>query len=672
MALTYQIALINVWWRNGEQNNRYFSTLNEQITYFDSLIIGWSELVNFNLNDNISTTIYFRDKTNRPIEDLLKCNYAIIKNPNGNYRYFFVNRIWQDSATQVGVALELDDVQSNLLPTQDYLNNLFIKNFTNPSVYLNGTNYNYKISSDIIKPLNMHPAKRPKSSQESFCKFSNNATLNTWLNENVSHWCYVYLEANKLIYPRIDSNQYYNKTSSISENTFVKVNESTFPLDYGAVEQPIYKTNKRIYVKFNDGSNDRYIQIYRNGIESLFSIKGYIQGDSNLYVNGPIGTYGYCKKMSILPPFLKSITSSDFEIDGDGDLIFKGVYNSVNQVSVSINSYMCSVSKCMLDDPSTEGLTKATAHLGIFTGYDQQYSTIDIEFDNPINMSPSIYSANKHLMCSRLLGQEFRSFRLRIGSATFEYDPLKYLRNNSVSKINGEYTEVLTAGISKMYCRLKASNLYTTTMESDYNGVVASLDMILPTLTQEWSTFLANNKNYYMQKEFNQRFNFATDTFNASTNLLNGEAGVLNASTSMVNSIFKYQSNARNMAFRESDMQNSPMALANSTGDPYFMLEVSGFKPILDLLEAPEDYLISCADALENNGIPYEQECTFASLIGKHEAFEYLEGSIISFDYNFNLSQKEKDRLQLLFANGIRLFYGDDYNFNTTINLEVL
>ena len=82
MALGYKVALLSVWWKRGEVDTRFFSSKAEQKTYFDNLISAWSSLMNFNINDNITTSITYRDTSGRAIDELLKCNYAVIKDKN--------------------------------------------------------------------------------------------------------------------------------------------------------------------------------------------------------------------------------------------------------------------------------------------------------------------------------------------------------------------------------------------------------------------------------------------------------------------------------------------------------------------------------------------------------------------------------------------------------------
>ena len=94
MALKYQVAILNTWWNRGEVDTRLFSTKSERDTYFNNLNPYWNSLNNFNIRDNITTTIVFRDESGRTIDELLKCNYAIVRHlvseNTYTYRYFYI------------------------------------------------------------------------------------------------------------------------------------------------------------------------------------------------------------------------------------------------------------------------------------------------------------------------------------------------------------------------------------------------------------------------------------------------------------------------------------------------------------------------------------------------------------------------------------------------------
>ena len=77
--LKYEIKLTNVWWEERGVDTRYFDDLETQQYYFNNLPGDFSNLVNFPVGDNITTTITYKDNTSRNIDEIVASNYAIVK-----------------------------------------------------------------------------------------------------------------------------------------------------------------------------------------------------------------------------------------------------------------------------------------------------------------------------------------------------------------------------------------------------------------------------------------------------------------------------------------------------------------------------------------------------------------------------------------------------------------
>ena len=155
MALKYQVAILNVWWNRGEVDTRLFSSKDDRDFYFNSMSPYWNSLNNFNIRDNITTTIVFRDDSGRTIDELLKCNYAIVRHlvseNTYTYRYYYIVHVEQDSNNQIICTIDLDDVQNNLYDLINQNSPFYVKNWTG---------YNYKSNGWInYYPLEMINAK---------------------------------------------------------------------------------------------------------------------------------------------------------------------------------------------------------------------------------------------------------------------------------------------------------------------------------------------------------------------------------------------------------------------------------------------------------------------------------------------------------------------------------
>ena len=659
MALNYKVAIISTWWKKGGLDVRFFDTKSNQKTYFDNLISGWSDLLNFNFNDNITTTLTFIDSTTRNIETLLKCNYAIVKDSNNNYRYFFISSIMADSNRKVIIDIELDDINTNLVENLNV--RAFINNWTGGNIirYLEGGTYKYKFdfTNKTLVPTEDAPQLFNNTSVKGFIKHSNLSNINTWLNENVEAWQWTFINANNnLISPLVNSTWFESINNIINIVKFSSNNSVTLP--YKTLCSPIYKegSTKKIYIKCNDSDYGSTIYFKLDSIATLmfFTLEGYIQGHGTLYKNGPIGTYGLVQKISNLGVLsANNLIASKYEIDANGDLIitcsnnvvFKNLFNFENTSFVMF---------CQNWDGSNPPISKATAYYGIVGGYMQTNTTFELEFDNPIKLE-GLTETEAKIEDTKLLDANYTKLRLRIANQEYNYNPIAYLDNTNITKITAYYTEVIQVGTSKIYLRLKNNDEYKNN-EVDYVGLIASLDLSTPLLTNQWSDYLASHKNYYMQTAFNN-----------TIGLVKGYSGALTSKTGLqaitkgMTTTMDYFSNIKNQNWERENMQQAPDGLSNANGDPYFNLAISGIKPTLDFLTLSNKDRLCIIEKFKKLGVPYEEYKNLTQVILKHNNYDFINCSLEKNTYN--ISNLEYERLFRKLYNGVRLWYND----NTTL-----
>lgn len=641
MALGYKVALLGVWWKRGEVDTRFFSSKAEQKTYFDNLISAWSSLMNFNINDNITTSITYRDTSGRAIDELLKCNYAVIKDKNNNYRYYFITSIMADSNNQIIATLDLDDIQNNLIGNLNNFPSVFVKNWTGNNyksdglgnIYFDFTNISLQNTGDAPQLFN-------KASNEIFVKYVDIASVDSWLNENIEAWRYVFVnQNNKLGAPLLSDKTKMDLIISICVSKIN--NKNSLSLPYGAISCPIYKptSTHKIYVKYNYNGTDYYMRLDPYNIDAFFLLQ-----DGTL-TNYPIGTYGIEEKISNLLPYYKNNTlSGQFIIDNDGDLIINAPIPPEGQTPTRGGQefyYMC-----ILNDPST-GLTKADAFGGVVSGYNQTNTTLECtaNFQAPFSFQQGYIEEQK------LLDINYSKLRLRIANQIYDYNPLAYFTGNSTS-LNLLYTEVLKVGISKIYYRLDYKGEYKQPNNKDYTGLITSLDLTEPLLTNQWADYFASHKNYYLQTAFNN-----------TISLVNGAMSAKNGADAFkvgMNTFAKVY----NQQLDREDMQQSPNGLSNANGDPYFNLAVDSIKPKVEYLSVSENTKQALLAKFMSEGIPYNRFMLLSNTLDKHLAYTYL--SCIINQTSVSLSTKEYERLKIVMSNGLRYWYTDDQNLYRT------
>lgn len=652
MALGYQVAIFNVWWRRGEVDTRFFSSKSDQKTYFDSKTLYWNSLNNFNINDNITTMIIFRDSSGRSIADLLKCNYAIVKDSNNNYRYFFITSIKQDSGGQIIVSLDLDDIQNNFIGQVENFKNVFLKRYT-------GNNIGYDEDMDsyayIFQPeLNSYimtedtPVLFNRSSNPIKIKYTGNDAIDDFLNDNVEYWRYVFVVDNQnLVAPLISSRIQYQTVVSVCLS---KIKSRTIINPYGAISVPVYKkgSTKRIYVKFTFSGQTYYYKL--DNLDSFFNI----QADSQLG-NYPIGKFGIEEKISNIPPV---DLASSMELDVEGDLIINANITGEAPVCNGTCFYMSYNPNVLV------ATSKDTAMDSVASGYYQEKSTYEAEGYIDLRIpNPNLSSDKAHI---KMFDFNYYKIRLRVANQNYDYNALAYLTQANAfdDTLHLKYSEVLKVGVSKIYVRLEESCEYTENNENDYTGLITSLDLTEPILTNQWQDYLASHKNYYMQTAFNNTIGLFSGLGKALGTGDNYKALVGSFNTGM-----DFMTNVLNQQWERENMQASPNNLANANGDPYFNAEVSGIKPYIDILMPSDNTRDLIIDKLNKLGYDYNRivdSNTLNNFLNIHKYYEVISLDIYSSD--INISEKEFERLKAKLSN-INRFWRDD---STALNFALV
>ena len=657
MALGYKIALTNVWWKRGGQDIRLFANTTEQQTYFSNLGLYWNDLVNFNMNDNITTTITFKDKSGRDAETLLKCNYAIVWNTiKSTYRYYYIVSISQDSANQVVVSLDLDDVQTNFIGNTDKYTNVFVKKWTGANLVKDGFSitYMYNYSKKSFASENDSPTLYNKESIESKIAYTSDGTLNEWLNNNIRAWRYCFITENADIkgYSPYDIAHDPDNPSAytkIVEDEFrgVLKNGTTMKMPYKAYSCPVYKSgSKKIYIRYNYGGVNYDSLLSDTSIDLLFNNTG---NKAN-----PKGTYCFEEKLSNIPPF-SYIKNTDYVIE-NGDLYIIGNALSDSHAPIILeNVNHDTITACYLCGYS---LTSNC----ILTCVEQSTSKYSFIVDLPTNLLSGFTDANND---TKLLDMDYTRFRLRIANQFYDYNALALL-SSEITTLSGYYTEILKAGTSRIYLRLNASGEYKTPNESDYTGLSASFDLTEPILSNnQWADYFASHKNYYMQTAFNNCLTFGQNINNTigstaqsvswQQGLVRGIQGTINTGSNLLGAIY-------NQKFERENMQQSPNSLVNVNGDPYYITLNSGLKPYLDYLTISDATKQSILSKFRLYGITYNKIMPLSEILFHHTQYCVLSCEIDKT--TLNMSEKEYNRIKETLSGILRFWYNDNVDFS--------
>ena len=497
--LKYQIALINVWWSEDGIDTRYHNSVSEQRDYFSAKTSGlYSPLVNFIQNNAIETTVPYRDSSGRTPGELLKCNYAVIQQLDDtgavvDERYYFAYPV-QDSGSQMIVRLSLDDIQTNYFSQKSTIAPCTIRRAHLDrwgEVNEGSVSFNTEASSPLFTDENMDAPKYLKTRLN--CEFieSNQPEVQSWLNEHVLCWAYLFISTNNLT----------GLSATHMSYTFYNSVINYYLAPYAVLCAPVMRSGV-IMVP----SNDTYIQW------QLATLTRIAQANASYVID---------IKYSNKPPTKFDLEVGDYAIDSTGE-------------SLKINTK--SVGNIYFRDFTPEG--ELVSPFGNVTQIDVTTpftSAVDTGLNYQFNVSDIVGANRNPALNPKLLITNAREVRVTCNGEQFTFDPLKLGTND----LTVQYYEMLQPGISRYYATIEAG-LYGDTGAS-YIGLVSSSDNSIVYSVEAWQSFISQNKNFFTQRgvqigmDFIQNrkilstVNALADTYFTVDNLKNSPQSVQNA-----------------------------------------------------------------------------------------------------------------------------------------------
>lgn len=615
--LEYQIALCNVWWDNRTIDTRYFNSIEDQTNYFDELTGGvYSPLVNFNINNNIETSCFFKNTNNLDIETLLKCNYAVVRRVKDNEeisrRYYFITNIQQDSFNQVHLQISLDDIQTNYFKykndiTPCLIKRGFVDRFLTIPELPDEVTFNNKISSKLFDLELPDFSKYTKNRKQLKIGYSQNENVNDWLYNNLLGWCYVFVSSTHPF-------KFYNDngTSEITKNitlNYMSNNNIKFTSDIGCVCYPLLKPGAEL--------------IY-NGISINQT------GLTNFKNNNNNTSFFFSYKLSLVSPF--NYSNTKFDITNNNLIITTPSNFEVYRTSVS-----------------------GSANTGLIININQDDKPLGVRSPNFINTyflkSDIINKPHDKKFNPKLLNYTCKRLRISTNNGDyFDYDIQKLGDNFSLW-----YSEPIQPEITKGYLRLMSNpvldNLYKNT-SYNYYGLVTNVDNSIMYTNDAYQSFISNNKNFYQQTNWNVISSTLPQVIRGASSL--NIVSVINAGISAIN---QYQQ----AKYQVDNLQNAPDIIQRASGNVLFNLMVQPLGIYAEELEANEKDLITMDNYTNCSGYTLNIVDNITNYDNTRTLFNYIESDIETI--NAPLSNLEKDRLKQRLQS-IRFWNSDIINYN--------
>ena len=631
--LKYKIGLCNVFWNKNGIDTKYFNNVEAQKNYFLEKINGGanlSPLVNFNINDNISTVITYQDNSDRTIEELIACNYAVILKFNTetneiiNTRYFFA-KASQLSGRQMRVELDLDDLQTNYFRFKNtiapcIINRAHINRFINNN---DGTvNFDFTENSHLFSIEDTNKSKRLTKREKLKVNYIDDIILTNWLNENVAYWVYTFVDLTKeyngagnLKIPGNKTRLYYDVITKRN----VSQSDSQ---DIGIIYYPIMKSNNKIYVS----NSDKTIKYVINEISmELFR------------TNNNDATFFYTTKISSVLPIALSY-SMNYEIS-DNNLYLKGdgVGDTIGYFGfIGTRAYLVRESQTTGDNALFFG--------GVITKNQLKLTCEPIDKELKFNINEIINSQRNKRFNPKLLSTNFTNLTLASSDgSTFEYDISK------INTLNPEfvYNEPLVADITKYYLRIKApTGLYIEDNNYNYNGLVGSVDNSIPITNDQYANFIANNKNFWLQSRGTSALNTVIGTVMGAIGgfVSGGPVGaVVGGGVALAGGIGGAIKQEVNNTFVADNMRNAPDQLKNASGSVLFNANIQDLGNYIEIYDALDHEKQEFDDKCFLNGFAYGEIGNLADFDNIRTYFNYISADveIITAD----ISDEEKIRL---------------------------
>lgn len=650
MSYNYRYALTYVDYDDNNKDVIYFKTDNDKELYFNLSSLfdnNNKKYFNFEKRDLIDIKIVIDNTENNAINEEYGINYLIIKEENTNfYYYYFINKITYDNYNKVIILAHLDIFTTyfNKFVFEGTITRHTAREFTNDGADIV---YDTREYTHVFAVDDTYKGKKflqaDKTLHPHVYTYLDTSILDTWLEENVEAWQYIYVDtAHQYKY---DNTPYRNADEFMSDGVIS---------GYGVLAMPIYKnngTNNIIFVRFRDVSDVDNPHTYNIGIRD--NALDYFRNANN------DNEYIYSSKISKQPPFTPIISNSDIynfrcTITDSGHLIMD--FGDVNSVDLSplLQSFTRVFITHAIDSYSYTAMIEMSFQTKRY--YNNNVSSL------VSNYIKTRFSKAEYLNWPRDYYKQPNATSLKNIELKITYNGQEY--STSPSKIDTsnaiiEMLEIINADISKTYVRWKPTGYYAFTNANNktLTGGTFSDDTSISLANTKLAEVLANSKNFFLQKRVNIGANASLSLFN---NYVNGDL------LGFTNSLAKEQLSEVNYGYDVDNIENAPSHLDKASGSSLFNLLTKDYGLHLEI------WMLTMED-LDNISTYYAKYGVSTTLIGtqydfleKHKYYDYVEMDVFYIhDSTLKIPYVVKNEFIKKLKRGVRFWYENLYNYSS-------
>lgn len=633
--MEFKIALTNVFWTADYQNARRFGSRAEQEQYFDVNTLFSSDVPTRNVDfQNLTRMSIYVKAGEAGVTDALQNNYAIIKElkTTPKYWYYFITNATFDSVTQIRLDLQLDVIQTYYLDmtfNECFIERACINRWYGDNLVANKDNYFLERDTSVSLPKYI---KRTHSCRVSPFSYEDAPDLAQWLNSKLIGWIYAFLDEDTYTYDGVNFDdklfyQFLNLGSAIGGN----VSETPYIVAFAPI--------------FND-ANNTHITISGKEI-NIANFNEFIKANEG---------HVYNLKFSALSPFNSQCT---YEISVDNSTL--NIIALSTDIRVVGTNKNIGVLKRQILEPQYLTYTHVLPQFSI------KKSTI-LTYEDDLNANPKIFN------------EDYQDLKIIYGASEYNYSLQKLY--SAGENIQFSYFEILTGEIAPTIITARTSGgLY---YDAFYNrlGYLGENDFAIPFSKNQLSVFLANNKNFFKQKELQysqMRTNYAINSLSAASNIIlqagqgqylgaiGGAFGIAQSGISTYTSIVYDRANT---TLTLDNMKAGVDQLVASNSNVYFNIAVNTCAIVLQEMDAVKIEKDRALHQMHHDGYVINIDGNPKDYDNIRTNWNYVKAQIDIIKTPVKIPNEVRNIIKSIFAQGIRFWNTDNITYHQT-NLEV-
>ena len=639
VELDYKYYLTSVNWTNNYDNVMCFASKAARNNYFNlvSVFNNITEKINFNITNLYRSTLVVDSSD---YISALQKNYIIIckydenNQANNEYYFYFITNARQCNSNRIELTIELDVYQ------QYYYDVVFADCPINRAkVQINEKIYSkYKLLANLNGAISSEPIDYPLFYKE---KKNVDTTMEGFsgLNGLVHGWLYVFVDPTH-------SFQCYTFEEPSTQSSVKIAGYNTCPdgqrgifNNLGVLCFPVYSGAGRIKINVS-GIGTYTLNDARDILSTL------INGNA-----GADAAHIYSLKLSRRPPFTPDFITrygQTLEDPAPTDYTFNcTAYDATEEL------YLAEYGSAMY----ATSIVKFSAQYGLrFLCDTNQAYNYWIYYDITSLYNP----ANEFDPLGKLASSQYTKTYIDFGDGNKMELDLARLYNTGYTAIQLEYKEAIVPDITRYSVCINSPSYNAGSHGIEVNNQTFTADMSMIFALDQWAEFLANNKNFYAQGNFNSMMKFNKQTVSA----LNQGAGrnLLGGLSTLANATADFYQFTRNREYQVDNLQSAVDRVINQNGSALFNLIIKGLMPTLVIYALPSTLQASVVNYLKRNGV------STTGLISNIKTIQNANLSDSEYHYAFiqadaddivsgNMSLECEQRLLGIFKKGTRFWY---------------